>query len=99
MRLSGALVCLAALAPFASAVPVFSAPAAGASLPGGSAITVTWKDDGTAPLLTAFTSSQLLLYSGSSSAPVSLTSLVTSTTGLTATVTVPVGIGGSTTNA
>lgn len=102
MRLSPALVFLATFTPLTSAVPIISSPAPGASLPGGSAITVTWKDDGNAPALAALASYQLFLYTGSSTNPTSLYSAVPAgqfSTGNTATVTVPVAIGGATANA
>ncbi|TVY46814.1 Cell wall synthesis protein [Lachnellula occidentalis] len=102
MHLPGALVFLATLAPLASAIPVFSSPAAAASLPGGTSMTVEWKDDGTAPAIADLASYQLFLYSGSGTAPTQLYAAASNgvyTTGNSATVTIPVGVGGSTTNA
>jgi len=101
MRLSGALVFLAMLAPLASAVPVISSPAASASVPGGTAFNVEWKDDGTAPAIADLSGYQLLLYSGSGTDPVSLYTASNGvlSSGTSVTVTVPVGIGGSTANA
>lgn len=101
MRPSNALVFLAALVPAALAYPEITVPAAGASVPGGTAFTVTWKDSGDAPSISDLSAYQILLYSGSNTAPQQLYSLSTGsfTTGSTVTVTVPVGTGGSTTNA
>lgn len=101
MRASSALIFLAATVPFALADVAFTVPAAGASVPGGTAFTVTWKDSGNAPSLSDLSAYQLILYSGSNTAPQQLYSLSTGsfTSGNTLTVTVPVGTGGSTTNA
>jgi hypothetical protein len=101
MRPSNALFFLAATAPLALADVEFTVPAAGASVAGGTAFTVTWKDSGDAPSLSDLSAYQLLLYSGSNTAPQQLYSLSTGSfsSGNTLTVTVPVGTGGSTTNA
>ncbi|TVY92983.1 Cell wall synthesis protein [Lachnellula willkommii] len=102
MRFKGALVFLATLAPLASAVPVFSSPAAAASVPGGTSFTVEWKDDGSAPALADLSTYQLFLYSGSGTSPTQLYAAASNgvyTTGNSVAVTVPVGVGGSTTNA
>ncbi len=101
MRLSSALLFLAATAPVALADVKFTVPAAGASVPGGTAFTVTWVDSGDAPSISDLTAYQLLLYTGSNSAPQQLYSLATASFsgGNSATVTVPVGIGGATKNA
>ena len=102
MRLSGALVFLATLAPLASAVPVFSSPGASASVPGGTSFTVTWKDDGNAPSITDLSGYSLFLYSGSGTEPAQLYAAVPNgvfSSGSSVDVTVPVGVGGSTANA
>ncbi|TVY71307.1 Cell wall synthesis protein KRE9 [Lachnellula suecica] len=101
MRFSGALVVLATLAPFASAVPIISSPAAGASLPGGAAIKVTWADDGVAPAISALTTYQIFLYSGANASPAQLwaSPAASFTAGNSASITIPLGTGGSTTNA
>jgi hypothetical protein len=101
MRPSTALFFLAATAPLALADVEFTVPAAGQSVPGGTAFTVTWIDSGDAPSISDLSAYQLLLYSGSNTAPQQLSSLGTGsfTSGNTLTVTVPVGTGGSTANA
>jgi len=100
MRSSTAFFLLAAIAPSALAYPAFSVPAAGASVPGGSAFTVTWKDSGDAPALADLSAYQLFLFTGSNTAPTQLISLSTGAfTANTLTVTVPVGTAGSKTNA
>lgn len=75
---------------------VFTSPAPGASVAGGSTFTVTWKDSGVAPLITDLLSYNLLLYSGSNAAPQPLFSLKTGTfaEGNSITVTVPIASGG-----
>jgi hypothetical protein len=102
MRLSGALVVLTMLAPLASAVPVFSSPAAAAPVPGGTSFTVEWNDDGSAPAIADLQGYQLFLYSGSGDSPQQLYAAASNgvfTSGNSVAVTVPVGIGGSTANA
>ena len=101
MRPSAALVFLAATAPLALADVAFTIPAAGATIPGGTAFTVTWKDSGAAPSLSDLSAYQLFLYSGSNAVPQQLFSLSTGSfaTGNTLTVTVPAGTGGSGVNA
>ncbi|KAG0647489.1 Cell wall synthesis KRE9 [Hyphodiscus hymeniophilus] len=101
MRPSSALTFLAAIVPSALAYPEFTIPAPGATVPGGTAFTVTWKDSGDAPALADLSAYQLLLYTGSNTAPQQLYSVDTGsfTSGNTLTVTVPVGTGGSTKNA
>lgn len=98
---SGAFVFLAALAPWTSAMPKISTPTAGQSIAGGTAITVTWADDGVAPLITALTSYQLFVYSGSGISPLQIAAGTAGQTFATtsSTITVPIGAGGSTTNA
>jgi len=102
MHLSGALVFLATLSPLASAVPVFTSPAAAAPVPGGTSFTVEWKDDGNPPALADLQGYQLFLYSGSGSDPQQLYAAASNgvfSSGNSVAVTVPVGVGGSTTNA
>jgi hypothetical protein len=92
---------LVASAPFAWADVKFTVPAPGASVPGGAAFTVTWVDSGDAPSISDLTTYQLFLYSGSNAAPQQLYSITTAVfnAGNTLSVTVPVGIGGESTNA
>lgn len=74
----------------------------GASVAGGTAFTVTWTDSGDSPSISDLTAFQLLLYTGSNSSPVQLTSVTTSTfdaSGDSISVTIPVTVGGETTNA
>ena len=78
----------------------FTAPAAGASIRGGSTFTVSWKDSGDAPSISDLTSYQLFLFSGSNAAPFQLTLLEDATfaAGNSITATVPATLGGSGTN-
>ncbi len=101
MRFSKAIFTLLASAPLAFCDVAFSVPAAGASLPGGTAFTVTWTDSGDAPLITDLSSYTLFLFSGSNASPAQLYQLAASTfaAGDTVSVTVPVGISGTGTNA
>lgn len=101
MRFSSGLLFLVASAPLAIAYPEFTVPAAGASVPGGTAFTVTWKDSGSAPSNVDLTTYTLFLFSGSNATPQQLYQLAASTiaAGSTVSVTVPVGTGGATTNA
>ncbi|CZR61459.1 related to KRE9 Cell wall synthesis protein [Phialocephala subalpina] len=101
MRLSSNLLFLVASAPLAFAYPEFTVPAAGASVPGGTAFSVTWKDSGDAPALADLTTYTLFLFSGSNASPQQLYSLSAGTiaTASTVSVTVPVGTGGTGTNA
>lgn len=81
---------------------VFTSPAPGAQVVGGSTFTVSWKDSGVAPLLTDLLTYQLFLFSGGNAAPFQLYNLLPATSfaaGNTATVTVPATIGGTGTNA
>ncbi|KAF4636312.1 hypothetical protein G7Y89_g1784 [Cudoniella acicularis] len=66
MRPSGALLSLLASAPFAIAIPTFSSPTSDFSVAGGTAFTVTWTDDGTAPSIADLTTYTLHLYAGTS---------------------------------
>jgi hypothetical protein len=104
MRPSAALFSLLASAPLVFADVSFVSPAPGASVPGGTAFTVTWKDSGNAPSIADLTTYQLFLYSGSNAAPqqlyvITATPATFASTGNTATVTIPVGTGGAGTNA
>lgn len=82
---------------------VFTSPAPGAAVAGGTSFAVSWKESGVAPLITDFLSYELLLFSGGNAAPFQLYGLTTApgsfATGNTATVNVPVGVGGTGTNA
>jgi hypothetical protein len=92
---------LAAAAQLALADVKFTVPAPGASMPGGTAFAVTWVDSGDAPSISDLTAYQLFLYSGSNASPQQLYSITTAafSAGNTLSVTVPVGIGGESTNA
>lgn len=98
---SGALAVLFASIPSVFADVKFTAPAAGASVKGGTVFTVTWTDSGVAPSISDLTSYTWGLYSGSNTAPVQLLALPAAAfaAGNTATVTVPITTGGATTNA
>lgn len=80
---------------------LFTSPAAGASVPGGTVFTISWRDSGTAPALVDLTAYQLFLYSGSNAAPQQLFALSNAafSAGNSITVTVPVGTGGTGANA
>lgn len=96
------LQALAAVLPLVYADVKFTAPAAGASVPGGTAFTVTWADTGDAPALADLSSYTLFLFSGSNAAPAQLYQLSASTfaaAGKSVSVTVPVATGGLGTNA
>ena len=101
MRLCSSLAILAASLPWAFADVKFTVPAPGASVPGGTAFTVTWADSGAAPALADLTGYTLFLFSGSNTAPAQLYQLAAATyaTGNTVSVTVPVNTGGLGTNA
>jgi hypothetical protein len=62
------LTVLATLAATAIADVKFSSPAAGAQIAGGSSMTITWADDGTAPTIDKFTSYTLNLMAGGNTA-------------------------------
>lgn len=88
--------------PLAFADVKITSPAAGATIPGGTAVTITWADSGVAPAITDLAGYTILLYSGSNAAPVSLLALTSGTFAATpnsASVTIPVTIGGATANA
>ncbi len=102
MRLLIALFFLLSSVRIAFADVKFSTPAAGASLPGGTAFIVTWADSGVAPSISDLLTYQLFLFSGSNASPQQLYLLEPSTAfaaGSTVSVTVPVGIGGTGANA
>jgi hypothetical protein len=101
MRLSSALALLLATLPSALADVEFSSPAAGKSVPGGTAFTVTWTDSGAAPALVDLTSYQLVLFTGSNTQPQQLLALKQATfaAGNTVSVTVPLNTGAATKNA
>ncbi len=102
MYLSNALLFLVSSVPWAFADVKFSAPAAGASLPGGTAFTVTWADSGDAPSISDLLTYQLFLFSGSNASPQQLYLLEPSkpfSAGNTVSVTVPIGTGGTGMNA
>ncbi|CAD6505892.1 BgTH12-06824 [Blumeria graminis f. sp. triticale] len=93
--LTSLLVCLA------HAYPEITSPAAGTSLPGGVAFTITWIDSGDAPALADLTSYQIFLYTGSNSNPQQIYEIGQGafSAGNSITANVPVTIGGSTENA
>lgn len=61
---------LLAISPFTIADVEFTSPAAGASVPGGTVITVQWKDSGDAPSISDLKSYQLFLCAGGNENPV-----------------------------
>jgi len=101
MRPLNALLFLVAIAPLALADVQFVSPAAGVSVPGGTAFSVTWSDSGTAPSISDLTAFQLFLFTGSNASPQQLYSLGNAafTAGSSLSVTIPTTIGGSTANA
>jgi len=104
MRRSKVVYLLAAFCPLALADVQFTVPAAGGSIAGGTAMTVTWKDSGAAPSISDLTAYQLFLMSGSNASPQQLLAFTLANGGLfsggnTISVTVPVGTGGTGTNA
>lgn len=101
MRLSTVLVFLVASAPLAFADVEFTIPAAGASVPGGVAFTITWKDSGDAPSIGDLSAYQFFLFSGSNTAPQQLYALANAafSDGNTVTATIPTTIGGAGVNA
>jgi hypothetical protein len=64
MRLNPVFALLGALAPLAAADITFTSPKAGASLAGGTSITVEWKDSGEAPAIADLKSYQIFLCAG-----------------------------------
>lgn len=59
---------LGSLASFALADVEFTTPAAGASIAGSGTIKIAWKESGTAPAITTFSSYQLFLMAGGNDA-------------------------------
>lgn len=103
MRSSTALVLLFTTIPSVFGDVLFTSPAAGASVAAGTTVTVSWRDSAQAPLLIDLLSYQLFLYSGSNEVPQQLAVLPvdtpTFTAGNSVKVTIPVGAGGTGTNA
>jgi hypothetical protein len=104
MRPSNALYFLVACCNLVFADVEFTVPAAGASVAGGTAFTVTWTDSGSAPSISDLTAYQLFLESGSNAAPQQLYAFTLANNGLfsagnSITVTIPAGTGGTGTNA
>ena len=64
------LLLLLAISPFTLADVKFTSPAAGASIPGGTALRVQWEDSGYAPSISDLKSYQLFLCAGSNENPV-----------------------------
>jgi len=92
---------LATVFQFASADVQFTSPAAGATLPGGGAITITWQDSGSAPSISDLSTYQLFLCAGGNAAGtfIQLAAVTTSGTfasGNTAEGTFAAGLGAST---
>ncbi|KAI9791071.1 MAG: hypothetical protein M1816_004302 [Peltula sp. TS41687] len=95
------LLLFLAITPFTIADVEFTSPAAGASIPGGTAIKVQWKDSGDAPSTSDLKSYQLFLCAGSNENPTQLVALSTDglfSAGNTASSIQPIqlGIGAST---
>ncbi|KAI9826316.1 MAG: hypothetical protein M1832_000233 [Thelocarpon impressellum] len=88
------------LAPLASADVQFTSPAAGAKAAGGSALTVEWKDSGSAPSISDLKGYQLFVCAGSNTntAPTcaSLEDQGVFSGGNKASAPIPVGFGAST---
>jgi long-subunit fatty acid transport protein len=70
------LTVLATLAATAIADVKFSSPAAGAQIVGGSSLTITWADDGTAPTIDKFATYTLNLMAGGNTAATSVRSIL-----------------------
>ncbi|RKF54309.1 Cell wall synthesis protein KRE9 [Erysiphe neolycopersici] len=81
--------------------PQITNPVAGASISGGAIFTVTWEESGDPPLIDDLNSYELFLYTGTDASPQQLYSLKNGAfvTGNSESVTIPVGTGGSMTNA
>ena len=62
------LLLLAAVAPYTLADVEFTAPSAGATETGGSTLDVEWKESGTGPAITSFSTYQLFLCAGGNDA-------------------------------
>lgn len=97
MRCSVALTFLISSLPATLGDVLFTSPAAGVPVPGGTSFTVAWKESGVAPAIVDLTAYQLFLYSGSNAQPQQLFPLKNAafTPGVSSvTVTVPIGTGG-----
>ncbi|ORX98111.1 beta-1,6-glucan boisynthesis protein-like protein [Clohesyomyces aquaticus] len=88
---------------FVSADVEFTSPKAGATLTGGTAITVEWKDSGDSPAITDLTTYQLFLCAGGNEPgtfidllAISATTATFAVTGNKATGTIGIGLGAST---
>ncbi|KAI4736466.1 hypothetical protein E4T50_13039 [Aureobasidium sp. EXF-12298] len=97
------LTVLATLAATAIADVKFSSPAAGQQVAGGTSITITWKDDGTAPTIDQFASYTLNLMAGGNTAATATSILTLGTGAYSGTtgslpVVIPVGLGKTATN-
>ncbi|POS86084.1 hypothetical protein EPUL_001579 [Erysiphe pulchra] len=81
--------------------PQITNPEAGASISGGSTFTVTWEESGDPPLIDDLNSYELFVYTGTDASPQQLYSIKNGAfiTGNSVSVTIPVGTGGSMTNA
>jgi hypothetical protein len=92
---------LVASAPLALAVPTISSPAAGAPIPGGTAISIKWADDQKAPLLAALGTCTIQLMAGSNTVNIPILSVpgVVPAAAGTASLTVPAAVSGSAPNA
>ena len=62
------LLLLAAVAPYTLADVEFTTPAAGATVTGGSTLDIEWKESGTGPPITSFSTYQLFLCAGGNDA-------------------------------
>ncbi|CAC9893304.1 unnamed protein product [Aureobasidium pullulans] len=98
------LTALVTLAATAFADVEFTSPAAGVQIPGGTAMTITWTDDGTSPTIDQFSAYTLnLMAGGATSASVAVAATIKTnvayvgTTG-TITFTVPLTAGKTSTN-
>jgi len=95
MRFTKASLFLFASVPLAFADVSFTLPAAGATY--GTSFSVTWAESNTAPLITALSAYDLVLYTGSHASPSPLKTLVAAGTftSNTVAVTIDPGIGGN----
>ena len=100
MRVSDVLL-LAASAPLALAVPSITSPAAGGSVPGGTAISIKWADDGAAPQSSSLGTCTIQLMAGSNtvSQPIMAVPGVVQASAGTASLTVAAAVSGSAPNA
>ncbi|KAH7120781.1 cell wall synthesis protein KRE9/KNH1-domain-containing protein [Dendryphion nanum] len=97
---------LAALPALVSAGVEFTSPQAGATIKGGEAITIEWKNGGDGPALADLTTYELSLWAGGNTdgqmaqvLGVTTTPVAFSASGNKASIVVPIGTGGSTKNA